>query len=441
VAELEQRLRDLEERLKLHAGNSSIAPSSNPRWAPAPVKKKPTGRKPGGQPGHEGYFRQLLAVEQVDEVVEHVPQVCPRCGGRLAESDGQQLVDRHQVAELPRRPVHLTEHQAYSRVCGCCGEQVRGQIPASIRCAVTGPRLSAVVGFVSARVHGSRRATEELLSEALGCPLALGTVINREKELTLALSEGYQQAQRHVRSAPAKNVDETGWKGAGRYLWVAATHLAALFRVHRLRNRHAMEDLLGSQVLGTICTDRYGVYERVPVDQRQVCWAHLRRDFQRCVERGGVSEDWGRRALQIANGVHASWTAFRGGQIDRAGLQAQVAGLRAPMHALLQEGQNSGVKKLRHFCRNVAKVEAALWRFAEVEGIEPTNNHAERMLRPAVIWRKESQGSRSERGCRFVERMLSVIQTLRLQGRSVLDYLAESIAALREGRAPPVLIA
>jgi transposase len=336
--------------------------------------------------------------------------------------------------------VQITEHQAYAAVCSCCGQRSRGAIPPSIAASVVGERLSALIGFLACRVRGTRRATEELLAEALGCPLSLGTVMARERELELALSEAYGQAQRHVRAAAAKNVDETGWKRAGRYLWLAATQTVALFQISKARNRHALEDLLGEQILGTLCTDRYSVYQYVPLDQRGVCWAHLRRDFQKCLERGGVCGELGRAALAIADAVHELWQRFKAGDLDRPGLQQAIVAPRQRMKALLEEGSERTEKKTRHFCRNLLKVEAAMWTFAFVEGIEPTNNHGERMLRPAVLWRKSSQGSQSKGGCRFVERMLTVVQTLRLQHRSVLDYLTRCIAAFRQGLAPPDLV-
>ena len=172
--ELEQRLVDLEERLQRNAANSSTPPSANPPWARPPVKKKPTGKRPGGQPGHAGHHRPLLSPDQVDQVVAHVPRVCRRCQAPLADDAQRRVVGRHQVMELPARPVTVTEHHACACRCTACGEWTRESIPPTVTRYTTGPRLSAVVGFVTARVHGSRRAARELLEQVLGEAVAAG---------------------------------------------------------------------------------------------------------------------------------------------------------------------------------------------------------------------------------------------------------------------------
>jgi transposase len=218
VQQMRQELAELRRQLNRNSGNSSTPPSANPPWAPRPVSKKPSGRKPGGQPGHKGHFRQMLPVEQVDEVVRHKPAQCEHCGARFTEEVAGQLIDRHQVTELPKRAVKVTEHQALACTCRRCGRVTRQQIPRELTCSVLGERLSAAIAFVSSRVHGSRRAVEELLEEVLGASLSLGTVMAREREMTQALSLPYQQARQMIQKASAKNVDETGWKRAGRFL-------------------------------------------------------------------------------------------------------------------------------------------------------------------------------------------------------------------------------
>jgi transposase len=299
--------------------------------------------------------------------------------------------------------------------------------------------LSAAVALFSSRVHGSRRAVEEVLEDILGAPIALGTVSNREREMAQALAEPYRQAKAAVRKASAKNVDETGWRRAGRYLWVAATRRLAVFHLDPCRNRDAMRMLLGQKTRGTICTDRYGVYDEVPLGQRAICWAHLKRDFQQCQERGGVSEVIGRAGLRLCKAVCALWHRFRFRRIGRKSLRRSLRPLRAKMRKLLKQGVRMQVKGTSGFCREVLELEPALWTFAKVRGIEPTNNHAERMLRPAVMWRKQSQGSHSLRGCRFVERIMTAVQTLKLAGRSAMDYLERAVRALRCGQSPPLL--
>jgi transposase len=439
VHQLREELAELRRQLNRNSGNSSTPPSANPPWAPRPVKRKPTGRKPGGQPGHEGHHRELLAVEQVDEVVKHRPVQCRHCGARFTEAMAGQLIDRHQVSELPRRAVRVTEHQAIACRCGRCGRTTGQPIPEELTRSVLGDRLSATVAFVSSRVHGSRRAAEELLEEVLGAPLSLGTVMAREREMTQALAEPYRQAKQMIQKAPAKNVDETGWKRAGKFLWVAATRRLAVFHLDPCRNRDAMHELLGREVQGTICTDRFGVYEKVPLGRRGLCWSHLKRDFTDLAEQKGPGRKIGDAGLELCGEVFDLWHRFSQRRIGRSTLRRLLLPVRKKTKRLLRRGIRSPAKRAGQFCRELLRLEPALWTFAHVKGIEPTNNHAERMLRPAVMWRKQSLGSHSLGGCRFVERMMTVLQTLRLRGQSVMDYLEQAIHALRCGVSPPPL--
>lgn len=444
LAQLREELAELRRQINRNSGNSSLPPSVNPPWAPRPVSKKPTGRPPGGQAGHEGHFRTLLPPEEVDEVVRHAPPQCQACGATLEPSFRQRVVHRHQVMELPKRAVTVTEHQSIACVCGRCGQTTRQPIPAERTVSVAGPRLSAAICFVSSRVHGSRRATEDLLAEVLGMRLSLGTVIAREAEMTAALNQPYRQAKQVIQQAPAKNVDETGWKRAGRFLWVAATQTLAVFHLDPCRNRDAMKQLLGDKVAGVICTDRFGVYQQVPLKQRALCWAHLKRDFQQFIDNGQAAGEasgatFGRSGLSICREVHRLWDRFRDRHIARSTLQKRLSAVRGRMKNLLQRGLLSPAKRIASFCRDLLKLQPALWTFARVEGIEPTNNHAERMLRPAVMWRKQSLGSHALAGCRFVERIMTAVQTLRLTSQPILDYLSQAITALRQGHTPPSL--
>lgn len=439
VRELEARLTELEDRLRANSSNSSTAPSSNPLWAPKIKPKKPTGKKPGGQKGHKGHHRKVLPIDEVDHVVEHRPDTCQHCQASLDQTPGT-VRARHQVAELPPRAVIVTEHQALACTCPRCGLSTKGVIPQDIARSCTGPRLSAALCFLSSFVHGSRRAIEQVCREVLGMELSLGSISAREKEMTEALAGAYEQVQQRVRRAHVKNVDETGWQRAGRWLWVAATADSALFRIDRGRNWHGLQNLLGELVQGTICSDRHGLYERLKIKRRGICWAHLKRDFQRWIDRGGPTVWLGEQGLGISKEVFALDRQLREGRISRRMLLRRLTPLRQRLRELLQRGIDSGVKKAKYFCRNLLKVFDGLWTFARVPGLEPTNNHAERMLRPGVIWRKTCFGSHSDGGCRYVERMLSVVQTLRLRGRSVLDFLTTALHSHRQALPSPALI-
>lgn len=428
VRRLEQRVKDLEDRLNANSSNSSKAPSSDP-FAPRYRPKKPTGKRPGGQPGHQGFGRTLLPVEQVDEVVEHRPAVCPDCQSILPVA-GMKLARRHQVTELPPRAVVVIEHQAYACICGC-GHQTVAELPKSISGSCIGPRLSAAVCYLSAHVHGSRRAVEDVLGELLGAPISLGKVSNIEKEMTTALAGAYGQIQKQVRCAPVKNVDETGWKRAGRWLWTAVTQTGVLFRIDRGRNWHGLQGLLGSKVQGIVTSDRAGLYNHLKTSRRAICWAHLKRDFQRVVDRGGTSKALGEQGLAIIHDIFETWHRFRKGELDRPGLAQAMETPRLRFRDLLAVMVNTGKGKARHLALRLTRLEPALWTFVLNEGVEPTNNLAERALRPGVIWRKKSFGSHSERGCRYTETMMTVVQTMRLKNQAVLEFLTEQLTQHR----------
>jgi transposase len=354
------------------------------------------------------------------------------------------------VAELPPpRAVVVTEHRSYACRCAACGARTTEPVPPEVRASCAGPRLSAALCYLTGRVRGSRRAVAEVAAEVLGCPLALGTVAGREAEMAAALERPYRRVERHVRAAQVKNVDETGWRRAGRWLWTAATGAAACFRVDDgHRNWHGLQGLLGRDVFGVVCSDRHGLYDRLKPGRRAVCWAHLQRDFQRWLDRGGPTRRLGEGGLRVVAGLFHLWHRFRVGKVTRRRLGQLLKPLRRRLRGLLAWGatrdhsggrRGTGVKA-SHFCRNLLRLEPALWTFARLKGVEPTNNRAERALRPAVMWRRTSFGSHSQGGCRYAERVLTAVQTLRLQHRRVLDYLADALDAHRRGAPAPELV-
>ena len=471
VAELEQRVRELEARLNQNSSNSSMPPSSDPPSAPKPAKKQPTGRKPGGQPGHPGHHRTRLPPERVNHVVDYVPGSCRGCGAGLPfeRQAGDPEPTWHQVAELPEVAAEVTEHRGHARACPCCGVVTREPVPERVRAHAFGPRLSALMAYLSGRCHDGKRVVVEFVGDVLGVPVGLGTVCNREAEAADALAGAYAQAGEAVRAAGCRNVDETGWAVGGRrhWLWVAACRTAAAFAVCAGRGRDGLESVLGplgpdpppgpgvadplAGFPGFVTSDRYATYDALPTDSRQACWAHLVRDFTKWSEPGGHSGSamaMGSDARAVAKRVLGLWRRFREGEIDRPAFQAGVAKLRTRMGQILRAGARLDKPrdaKAAAFCRNLLDIEPALWAFASeaglAAGVEPTNNHAERCLRPAVLWRKNSFGCQSETGCRFVERMLTVVTTLRLRGKGVLDYLARAIQAHRAGLPAPPLLA
>lgn len=438
IDELEALVRELLQRLNQNSSNSSIPPSANPLNAPKRPSRKPSGRKRGGQPGHRGHFRQQVPAERVDEVVEYGPKTCSHCQADLPQqaSPGDSPPRCHQVAELPPMAAVITEHRAHSRICSCCGTVNRAEIPPNVLAHTIGPRLAAAMSCFSGVYRMSRRSIEEILETVFGVPSSLGSIVALEMQTSAALATRYEAAEAEVRGSSTKNVDETGWRigNMRQWVWTAATSTAALFRISGSRGRAGLAALLGDRIEGVIVSDRWSAYSGVDLDLRQICWAHLTRDFQKLVDRGGPGEAIGRSGLEVAECLFADWWEYREGKIDRARLISRIDRIQADFESELRLGCRSPDRKTARFCRNLLSIYPAMWRFSRVEGVEPTNNHAERILRHAVMWRKTSFGNQSQGGLEFTERILTVFQTARLRGHSPLEVLREAIMEYRTAR-------
>lgn len=439
ILALEGQLRDLLdliEKLKRQPPPRPITPQP-----PAPAKK-PTGKKPGGQPGHPPLMKVLLPPERVNTVVPYIPERCSRCDKPLSQAAGAKDPEpkRHQVAELPKVAAEITEHQAHARTCACCGVVTWGTIPAAVRAHSVGPELTGLMGYLAGVHSVSKRGIEEIVEQVFAAPIALGTIANLEQETSAALAPVHEEARRVVASAAVKNTDETGWKQAGkkRWLWVSATATVVYFVIHARRNLDALKRVAGEKLQGIVCSDRWCVYDDWP-GRRQLCWAHVKRNWEKQIERGGAAKRIGEDWLDGHRRVFELWHLFRGGGCTRAQLDERMAALSLGLLEVLGAGRRSRDRKLARFCTRLSSDFTHLWTFVDHDGVEPTNNHAERVLRRAVLWRRRSFGCHSAEGCRFVERILTVVQTLRQQKRSVLTFLSEAIQAHRAGQAPPRL--
>jgi transposase len=444
VAELEAIVRDLLAQLGRTASNSSLPPSANPPAAPKPVVKEPTGRAPGGQPGHVPCVRVRLPADRVQQVIDHLPSTCGRCQHALPVAPGptDPPPTWHQVAELPSVAAIVTEHLGHTRTCPHCGARTRAAIPAAIRARVAGPRLTAAITYLSGARHDSKRGVEDVVETLFGVPVSVGTVAAAEQEMSAALATAHAEAGAAVRAAAVKNVDETGWKRAGRlcWLWAGVIRTATCFQVHGRRGLDGLRALLGDHPTGVVVSDRWGAYNRLAVRNRQLCWAHRKRDFQAMVDRGGSAKPIGNELLCFAEDLFLHWRRVRDGTWQWATLRRNINELQPGFHDVLERGVECGCAKTEAVCRNLLDLEPALWTFARVEGVEPTNNAAERAVRPAVLWRRRSFGCHSDAGCRFVERILTAVQTLRQQARPVFAFLVETITAHRQGQLTPKLL-
>lgn len=440
---LSTRVSDLEAQLAKHSGNSSKPPSSDPPSAPPRPPSPKTERKRGAQKGHAGTHRPLLPPEQVSEIVVHRPTTCCACHLDLPpDLDPSGPPIRQQVWELPPiRPI-VTEHQYLPVICPGCQTSQHAPRPADVPTGCFGPHVTALVAVYHGRYHLSTRDVVTLLDEVYGIPLSLGSVPRLYQLASSALAPVYDEVQTAVQTQAVVNVDETGWPEAGRqrYLWAAVSRVGTLFQVAR-RSRAALEALLGAEFGGIVGSDRYGAYARIPLKRRQICWAHLKRDWTFFSERDGPVGAWGAAGLVQIGALFDVWHRFREGESGRVEVQREMELIRVELWKLVEAGRDElPWEKARRFCRELRLLWEGLWRFVEEEGVEPTNNAAEQAVRPAVLWRKGCYGTQSEAGSRFVERILTVVTTARQQQRDVLAFIAEAVRASWEGRPAPLLM-
>lgn len=441
---LHERNRELEAKLGLNSQNSSLPPSADRPWtAPAREPRKRSGRKPGGQPGHDPHQRALIPLEQLAEPpVDVKPSNCAKCGTKLRGTDPDPF--RHQVTDLPPEiSPYVTEHRLHALECSCCGTVTRAELPADVPRSNFGPRLVAMIAVLSGVYRLSHRLMVDAVSDLFGIEMSLGSVTACQRQASEALAGPVEEAREFVKQQATKQADETSWfQGPKRdkvWLWVVHCQLVSVFLIRVSRGADAAREILGD-AFGYLISDRWSGYNWWPLKKRQVCWAHLKRQFQGFVELGGASARIGAALLEEEALLFEYWHRVRDGTLLRSSFQVYVSAIRQKVEAILEEGTRCRDNKTAGRCAAILKVFPALWTFTRVEGIAPTNNGSERAVRPAVIWRKLSFGTHSVEGSRFVERMLTVGLTLRQQGRNVLGYVTDAVIARQNGAAPASLL-
>jgi transposase len=441
VAALEATVQRLLEHLRMDSRNSSQPPSRDPPATSRPRRRRtPSGRKPGGQPGHQGQARALVPLEDVDAVLPVKPTHCFRCQHPLPGEDLQP--QRHQVTELPPVQPIVTEYQLHSLVCPTCGATTRAALPIGVPTGGFGPRVQAIAALCTGAYHLSKRTTADMLEAVFGVSISVGTIANLEQATVAALATPVAEARTYVQEQATAYLDETGWREGQKraWLWTAVTAWVTVFAVRVSRGAGVVRELLGERFCGTLVTDRWSAYNWYPTRWRQVCWAHLLRDFEAMIERGGRSQEIGEALRGQARQMFHWWHRVRDGTLTHMHFRVLMRPLRRHVARLLKAGQTCGVPKTEAVCREVTKLYDALWTFVRVEGVEPTNNAAERAIRPGVLWRKGSFGTQSPQGSRFVETMMTVVATLKQQHRNILAYLTDACQAAHAGAPAPSLL-
>jgi transposase len=439
VVTLEALVQALQVQLKQTSQNSSRSPSSDPP-AHARPRRPRSQRRRGGQPGHPGHTRVLLPVDAVDAVIVLKPEQCLSCHAALAGDDPTPW--RHQVIEMPALQPMVTEYQWHQLVCAACGTVTRAPWPTGVPSGTYGPRVQALVALCTGAYRLSKRITQQMMDDVFGVPMSVGTISHLEQATTAAVAVPVEDARTYVHQQAVAHLDETRWRQGSKqtWLWVAVTTLVTVFVARLSRGGQVARELLGETFAGILVTDRYSAYNWYPVRWRQLCWAHLLRDFEAMRARGGASAELGEALLAQAHQMFMWWHRVRDGTLKRSTFRAYMTPLRREVERLLEAGSRSGVPKTAGTCQDILKRREALWTFVQVKDVEPTNNTAERSIRPGVLWRKGSFGTQSAAGSRFVESMMTVVATLKQQQRSVWEYLTTACdAALRGDPAPSLL--
>lgn len=454
VIVLSERLDHIEEQLKQNSQNSSRPPSKD--GFRKPEKSRVKKKKKASQKNVSRKSRKLYPLEACNEVYHCLPEKCRHCGEELSGEDREPY--RHQIIEIPSLSPYIIEHQQHQLECFCCGGKTRGKLPPEIPSTGYGDRLAGIVGWLSGEHRQSHRMVKSLMATLFNVELSRGSINRLRQQVSEAVAEEVKQAQQYVQGQKVVHSDETSFRqgnGDGLnpkqtkgWLWMLGTNLVKVFSVELSRSQVTAKKLLGETFEGILISDRYPGYNWLDVKQRQVCWAHLKRDLTAIAERSGVSKVIGQALLRREHRLFRWWHRVRDGTMSRQQLILAVKSLRAGFKAELETAaalpighrEKSPLAKTVRTAQKLLKIEAALWTFVSTEGVEPTNNLAEQALRAAVIWRRTSFGSQSQGGSEFVSRILTVVTSLKAQQRNPLDYLTEACLKKRLGLPIPSLV-
>ena len=461
---LATELASLRERIGRSSRNSSKPPSSDGPGFKPPERRKGSGRKRGGQPGHPGSGPELLPIERVEDVLEHHPDACRRCGTLLQGEDLEPL--RHQVIEIPPIKPVVIEHRLHRLICPCCSTSTCAKLPVDVESSRYGPRLSALVGLLGSAFPLSFSKTQALLDQLLGVEISLGAIATIRQRLSAALEQPMNQAIAFARQqpvvyvvdgvlraavetgAPTGNADGGNPDGKRGWQWVMVTTAVTVFMQGLGRTTAAAIELLGDAFGGIVVSDRFSAYNYFPLEQRQLCWAHVIRDLTAIAERQGASAQFGAELLALQQQLFGQWHQWKGGTIGWYQLRQDCLPIRLAFEQTLQRvidlgcqrGEKTPWAKTMRTCQKLLKQKKALWTFLDIQGIEPTNNAAERALRQSVIQRKISHGVQSRQGAICRSRLLTVTTTLRKQGRDVWQFMEQAWVAHHRGGVMPSLL-
>ena len=447
LAQAKKQIADLERQLALHHQNSTTSskPPSSDGLAGRQRERggrKKSRRKPGGQPGHPGHCRPFVPPERVDTVVEMFPAACRHCQQALP-ARGRRITGeprRHQVTELPPIDAHVTEYQCPAVVCPSCGKTTHAPLPEDVA-GQFGARLTALIAYLTVVCRIPRRLVQALLEDALHVPISLGSTQAAWEEASEAVAAPCHELEQALRHQPVLNGDETGHRTNGdkRWLWAIVAPMFVVYRIATTRAAEVLVALLGDVFAGVLCSDRWRPYQTDHHGELQCWWAHVTRNILGALDLAKTpdAERFCRDALALHARLFRLWYRFRGdpaargAPLTRAQLIDKVLPLQKRFFALAERHLDSVNKDVRNLATALFVHHDKFFVFVHCDGVEPTNNRAERALRAAVQWRKIMFGNRSDTGEFAVARLLTVTRTCQIQQLNALAYLTAAIHAHR----------
>ena len=447
IAKLTKERDELRARISKNSSNSHKPPSSDTPDQRKTRNKDRTSRKDkkrkrGAQPGHPGHSRGFQPAEKVDEFFDYRPEACGKCGSTELNERDDLEPRRMQQVEIPVPKPLLHEHRQHAAECVDCGHLIWAELPKGVLNSSFGPGVHAQIALLTGAYNISRRNACKLMSELHGIDISVGALSRCEERMSEAVAPAVEEARDYVRCQPVKNIDATGWlnQGQGRQAWALVTPLVVAYFITADGTQATVKQVVGKDSEGIMISDRATVFNFWAMDKRQVCWAHLLRKFISFAEMNGLAGMIGGELVRQTQLMFHHWHLVCDGTMSRAAFQRLMAPKQQWLEELLKYAVTCNIYGLSGSCQNVLDHRDALWTFVGRQDVQPTNNAAERALRQLVLWRKRSHGSQSERGERFTERMLTTVESLRVQERDVLSYLRAAIENYSSHENPPSLL-
>ncbi len=445
-----EQINKLEKRvasLSKDSSNSSKPPSSDGPAKKKKKKKRKSRKKQGGQPGHKGKKRELLAADQMDEIHDCYPDQCEGCGNHFVDDQKQPTATpaRYQWFELPVIKMIMEEFRCHTLSCQC-GHRTTGKLPIHVAISCLGPRLHAAIAYLNVEHRVTKRGIVDIAKNIFNLDIALGSTCNIATRVSEACKPVAEQVREYVANAFNLNIDETGWKIKGKriYLWCFVATLCVFYHIDNSRGSKVLKQVLGSVFNGIIGSDDFSAYSAYHKNgKRQLCWAHIIRQLKLLKENRGSPDSYifGKNMLKETGRLFTYVHAYlESDDCSLKELHQATTLIRARMKKWCTKYRDSEDQAVRTRARKILKNWPHLFTFLEVEGVEPTNNRAERAFRHAVQWRKICFGSQSDAGLRYVERILTITRTCKMQNRNPYVFLSELMeATFKELPIPEIL--